>query len=71
MLLGRLVFSLLSPQPKMLRLICGGNFPRTALGSWILWNQCNCCDFGGATTNLAGGLTLVGEERRLWMMAAA
>jgi hypothetical protein len=39
------------------------------LGAWILWNHRNRCVFDGAAPNMVESLILLGNERRMWMMA--
>jgi hypothetical protein len=39
------------------------------LGEWILWNHRNQCVFDGAVPNMVESLILLGNERRMWMMA--
>jgi hypothetical protein len=43
----------------------------TILGAWMIWNHRNRCVFDGANPNMGETLALLGEERRLWMMARA
>jgi hypothetical protein len=39
------------------------------LGVWILWNHCNRCVFDAAAPSMVESLILLGNERRIWMMA--
>jgi hypothetical protein len=39
------------------------------LGAWTIWNHRNKCAFERASPNMVESLTLLGEERRLWMLA--
>jgi hypothetical protein len=41
------------------------------LGAWTIWNHRNKCVFEGASPNMVESLILLGEERRLWMLAGA
>jgi hypothetical protein len=41
------------------------------LGAWILCNQRNRCVFDGDPPNMTESLIILGNEIRMWMMAAA
>jgi hypothetical protein len=47
----------------------GGLNSLIILGAWTIWNHKNKCVFEGASPNMVESLTLLGEERRLWMIA--
>jgi hypothetical protein len=41
------------------------------LGAWTIWNHRNKSVSEGASPNMVESLTLLGEERCLWMLAGA